>query len=284
MKKFVLVVLTLIITASCSTIREGRERREKLQDLELQIRDIQRSNVMLQNRVEELERKMYLLNLMQDKIESLSLKLDEVSQSLKGLQVGQVTKSVKFNKSQPVIPRENPSVQQVSPPQIPEQKSNLTVSSPSVSTAEGEEESESPIPVNPKLDLRGVDATSPENIYRKAMEYLKEKNYDKASALFLYLVQSYPDSDLADNALYWTGECYYATHNYEDSIKYFNEVIQKYPDGNKVPDSMLKIGFAYLKMGNIQKAKEYLKLVVNNYPWSHPAKLAREKLKEINGG
>lgn len=61
-------------------------------------------------------------------------------------------------------------------------------------------------------------------------------------------------------------------------------VIDKYPDGNKVPDSMLKIGLSYAREGNLDKAKEYLQMVINNYPWSNPAKIAKEKLKEINGG
>ncbi len=265
------VLFSLPILFACSTIN----KRDKMEDLELQLREIQRTNALLQTRVEELERKMYLLNLMQDKIESLSLKVDELSQRLKNHPQQNYVN----------IPRKNlrvsPSVESATT--SVSRETEVAVSG-GYGTSSGAEENEEPQPVNPRADLRGVDPSSPENIYRKAMSYLKAGDYDRASGLFLYLVQSFPDSDLADNALYWTGECYYATHNYSDAIEYFNKVLSQYPDGNKVPDAILKIGFSYLKMGNVEKGREYLKMVINNYPWSNPAKIARSKLKEINGG
>ncbi len=267
-------VLLLIITSSCSTIRE---KGSSMEELQAQLRDMQRTNAMMLSRIEELERKMYLLNLMQDRIESLSLKVDELSQKIKSKKVAP-EEAPKPQKTTTTVRRDRESVAKTVPVTTGGNGGGYSV----VSSDNGDEDT--PVPVNPRLDLRGVEATNPENVYRKAMSYLKDGDYDRASGLFLYVVQSFPDSDLADNALYWTGECYYATHNYKDAIKYFQMVIDKYPDGNKVPDSMLKIGLAYLKMGNMDKAREYLNMVINNYPWSNPAKIAREKLKEIDGG
>ncbi len=271
MKRYILPMLLLIITSSCSTIRE---RGAKMEELQAQLRDLQRTNAIMQGKIDDLERKMYLLNLMQDKIESLSLKLDAVSQ--------QVKKISSTSPASPTLAPNKPASTQESVSSLNAGENSGTYSVAPSSVQENGDET--PQSVNPKLDLRGVDTSSPENIYRKAMAYLKNQDYDRASGLFLYIVQSFPDSDLADNALYWTGECYYATHNYDDAIKYFQMVIKNYPDGNKVPDSMLKIGLSYLKEGNLQKANEYLQMVINNYPWSNPAKIAREKLKEINGG
>ncbi len=236
--------------------------------------DLQRSNALLQGRVEQLERKTYLLNLMQDRIEDLSLKVDSLSQKIK--------KERKLMVEKP-CPEKSKVVSQPSSQPTAAPATTIEVSS-SPPQAEEVNSGESPVPLNPRLDLKGVDADSPENIYSAAMRYLKKKDYDRAAGLFLYLVQRFPKSDLADNALYWTGECYYATHNYGNAIKYFDMVLNNYPDGNKVPDSMLKIAFSYGKMNKREKEVEYLKMVINNYPWSSPAKIAKTRLKEITGG
>jgi len=91
----------------------------------------------------------------------------------------------------------------------------------------------------------------------------------------------YPDHELADNALYWEGECRDAVKNFSKAIATFQRVIGEYQDGSKVPDAMLKTGYAYLSVGDRENARIYLKKVVKNYPFSPAGTKAEMMLKKI---
>jgi len=245
---------------------------------------VQRNNVRNMNKIESLERRIYLINLMQDKLEQMSLKIDKLERDKnneKKVYYTNKKKIIKVKKSRKITKKPKPTVQEepyiyvekTTKPKVEQNSYNRRI-----------EESEEPIPMNPKLDLNGTVTNSPQNIYRKGMEYLNNKDYDHASALFLFIIQQFPDNDLADNSMYWTGECYYATHNYQKAIEYFNNVIKRYPMGNKLPDSILKIGLSYMKLEKNGIAKDFFKQLIKKYPWSGPTKIAKEKLNELNSG
>ena len=99
--------------------------------------------------------------------------------------------------------------------------------------------------------------------------------------MFQSIAENYPGHDLADNALYWTGECFYALKDYKGAIKAFKKVIKNYPDGSKVPDSLLKIGYAYLSLNDPVNARSFLKKVVKQYPFTPAGTKAGEMLKKI---
>lgn len=123
---------------------------------------------------------------------------------------------------------------------------------------------------------------SPDIIYKKALASYKDKNYAKGISLFNSVVKNYPDHDLADNALYWVGECLYAQKKYSDAILAFKDVLGKYPEGSKVPDALLKTGYSYLAIDDKENAQLFLKKVVTNYPFSPAGNKAEATLKRIN--
>lgn len=122
---------------------------------------------------------------------------------------------------------------------------------------------------------------SPQKLYAKGYNYLKNKNYSKSIETFDEFLKKYPDETLADNALYWKGEAFYAQSDYKKSAEIFELVTKNYPDGTKCPDAMLKAGYSYLNLKNNDKAKELLQKVIKNYPFSNAAPKAQSKLREI---
>lgn len=118
-------------------------------------------------------------------------------------------------------------------------------------------------------------------LYKQAMGVFRTNDFIAAEKLFDDFLKQYPDDPLADNALYWAGECHYAQKEFADALIKFKEVINRYPQGSKVPDALLKIGFSYFSMGDKEQAKNYLKKVVTNYPFSSAGTKAEEKLKEL---
>lgn len=123
---------------------------------------------------------------------------------------------------------------------------------------------------------------NPSQLYNYAFATLQEKDYDKASRLFRELADNYPDHPLANNALYWQGECYYAKGDFRTAIIVFEELAERYPKGNKVPDSLLKRAYAYISLGDTTKAKDLLSRLVKNYPDSPAANKADARLKTLS--
>ncbi|MEO0130743.1 MAG: tol-pal system protein YbgF [candidate division WOR-3 bacterium] len=136
---------------------------------------------------------------------------------------------------------------------------------------------ETPVPET----IKEYDETKAEELYQLAYQDMIRGEYEQAIFSFENFLQKYPDSELADNAQYWIGECYYALGNNEKAIIELEKVINNYPKGNKAPASLYKLGLIYLNKKNKNKAKEYFQKLIKEYPNSNEAKLAKEKLKEL---
>ncbi len=96
-----------------------------------------------------------------------------------------------------------------------------------------------------------------------------------------FTAQQFPDSPLADNALYWIGECRFSQKRFDEAIDAFNEVILTYPDGDKIAAAYLKKGISYMELGKKDEALAAFKLLVAKYPLQEEAKIAQDKIKEL---
>lgn len=124
-------------------------------------------------------------------------------------------------------------------------------------------------------------AKDPNQIYDDAFTAMRAKEFDRAGGMFRHLAENHPSHALADNALYWLGECHYARREYQAAIAAFSDVQSRYPHGGKVPDALLKTGFAQLSMGDTSKARQTLKKVIADYPFTDAAAKAEARLKTL---
>lgn len=122
---------------------------------------------------------------------------------------------------------------------------------------------------------------NPLDLYQGAYRDYQRGNYDFAIQGFKEFLDGSPNSDLADNAAYWIGECYYSQKKYRDAIRQFDEVINKYQQSDKVPAALLKKGLSYIELGEKAQGIVQLQYVVHEHPSSAEASLAREKLKAL---
>ncbi|HLP48681.1 MAG TPA: tol-pal system protein YbgF [Candidatus Kapabacteria bacterium] len=135
---------------------------------------------------------------------------------------------------------------------------------------------------NPGVTPEAGSAQSPESIYYTAYSDYIKKNYDLAIEGFKQFIRLYPNNGLADNSLYWIGECYYSQKKYQEAVATFKELKTNYSDGDKVPDAILKEGFALIEMGKQTEGNEVLKEVISKFPLSEEASLAQQKIKEVS--
>jgi tol-pal system protein YbgF len=116
-------------------------------------------------------------------------------------------------------------------------------------------------------------------LYDQAYKDLTRGNYSLALLGFREFLRRSPASDLADNAQYWIGECYYAQRDYTPAIQEFLKVQENYPQGDKVPAALLKTGYSFLALEDRASARRYLNQVVEQFPNSEEAVSARNKLR-----
>jgi len=121
-----------------------------------------------------------------------------------------------------------------------------------------------------------------EKSYVEGYALFNSGDYPAAEKAFQDFLARSPESDLADDAQYWIGECFFSLKDHRRAILEFRKVIDQYPFGNRVPHAFLKIGLSYLALGDRDRATENLETVVQAFPKSDVATVARAALDEIH--
>ncbi len=127
------------------------------------------------------------------------------------------------------------------------------------------------------VDDPGID---PDQLYNTAYLDFTRGQYQVAIAGFQQFLVMFPDSDLADNAQYWIGECHYALGELLKAEEELKRVAVRYPDGNKVVAAAYKLGLVYYAQNRKDAARRQLERVVADYPGTTEAKLASERLAQ----
>jgi tol-pal system protein YbgF len=122
---------------------------------------------------------------------------------------------------------------------------------------------------------------SPQEAYSMAYNDYLKGNYDLAVESFKLYRSQFPGSPLADNALYWIGECRYSQRKYEEAIDAFDELILAYPQGDKAAAAHLKKGLSFIELGKKPEALAALKILVARYPLEEESKIAQDKIREL---
>ena len=122
---------------------------------------------------------------------------------------------------------------------------------------------------------------SPQDVYNMAYNDYLKGNFDLAVEGFKMYKEHFPASPLADNALYWIGECAYSQRRFEDAVNTFNELILAYPQADKVAAAYLKKGMSFAEMGRTEEALAAFKLLVAKFPVEEETRIAQQKIKEL---
>jgi len=123
--------------------------------------------------------------------------------------------------------------------------------------------------------------TGAKQVYEASLAKFKKGDLAEAQRGFTDFLLQYPTSELAPNAQYWLGECYYGKRDYRRAIEAFDLVKQVYPRSEKVPAAMLKQSFAYLEVKDRARAASLLKELRESYPKSAEAGRAGAKLAQL---
>ena len=121
-------------------------------------------------------------------------------------------------------------------------------------------------------------APDPATLYDQAAQDLTQGRYGLALQGFRDFVRRFPTSELADNAQYGVGECFFAEARFDSAAVEYAKVEVGWKDGDRVPAALYKLALSQDKMGNASGSKKTLADLVKRFPLSGEAQLARERL------
>jgi len=133
----------------------------------------------------------------------------------------------------------------------------------------------------PAIGDAAAPSTDPQALYQTAYSDYLRRNFDLAIAGFRQYLDTYPETDLADNAAYWIGECYFSQGKFQQAIKEFDGVVARYPHSDKLASAWLKKGYAYIELGQRKEGVAQLQTVLKDFPHSDEANLARQRLRGL---
>lgn len=121
---------------------------------------------------------------------------------------------------------------------------------------------------------------NPEQLFAVAYSDYSRGNDALALSEFQQYTETYPDSELADNAQYWIAEILYAQKKYQDAIDAFISVFNISPKGDKAVSALYKRALALEEMGRHDEAVSQLKAIVKAYPKRQESEMAKQRLQE----
>lgn len=227
---------------------DGQTLRLQMASLRQQLAGVNEEMRSLTGRIEELEHQISLRT--QKESESISTSQDQLEQ---------LAKSARSNDER---------IYRI------EQYLNFETSAPAAASGSTASKTAPTVPVKKE--------PAEDELYRQAKQAFDQGDSETARNLFEELLKRYPKSERSDNAQFWIGEIYYREKWYEKAILEYQKVIENFPKGNKVPASLLKQGFAFLNLGDKTNSRIILQELIRKYPQTNEAKIAQDKLKDLN--
>lgn len=120
-----------------------------------------------------------------------------------------------------------------------------------------------------------------ETLYKSGLSYFSGGQYQLAVQAFQEYLHYYGETDLASNAQFYIGECFYSQNDYSKAIEEYNKCIEQYPKGNKAAAAQLKKGYALLEMDQQQAGVRELRSLIQRSPNARESDLARQRLKKL---
>jgi tol-pal system protein YbgF len=137
-------------------------------------------------------------------------------------------------------------------------------------------------PTSPVLEGKREPVTpAVQALYDRGYTLYHQKHYVDAEASFQRFLQAEPNSELADNAQYWIGECRYSRGDMRGALTAFRETVARYPAGNKTADALLKAGMSLENLGDKEAARNTYQEVLRRYPGTAVAAVAEERRAKL---
>jgi len=127
------------------------------------------------------------------------------------------------------------------------------------------------------------DVNAPVEMYNSAARQFNRGSLTAARIGYETFLQTYPNDELAPEAMYYLADILVQQERDEDAIEAFEEIPALHPGDPQVPRAFYRIGLLQEGLGDEEEARRVLEIVVNSYADSSVADLAQEALDRLGG-
>lgn len=126
--------------------------------------------------------------------------------------------------------------------------------------------------------IPGIDC---QELYDESFINVPQGQYEEAIQGFTDYLNYCGKQDLADDARFWMGECYYFMDQFNEAVAEFNLLMKDHPESEKRAGALYKTGRSYEELGRKKEAKETFQKLVDEFDGTLEAQQAREQLLEL---
>ncbi|HEU4698147.1 MAG TPA: tetratricopeptide repeat protein [Gemmatimonadales bacterium] len=126
----------------------------------------------------------------------------------------------------------------------------------------------------------GAAGPSADQMYDASLQQLRRGSTGTARAGLRAMLQQYPASERAPDALFFIGESFQG-ENADSAGAYYTQVVTNYPQSPRASTALYKLGLLAERRKDVAAARDAYNRVVQSYPKSDEAALARDRLKAL---
>ena len=134
-------------------------------------------------------------------------------------------------------------------------------------------------PVPPASVNPGI---SPQRLYDTAYTDYTTGQWALSIQGFEQFISTFPRSELADDALFFIGQNYYADGRFPEAADAYEQVVLRYPGGSVVAEALYKRGLTLERLDELDLARETFQTVVREHPDDNMANLAQQALDRLD--
>jgi tol-pal system protein YbgF len=124
---------------------------------------------------------------------------------------------------------------------------------------------------------------SPQRMFDAAYSDYTSGQYELAVIGLKTFIDTFPQSDLADDAQLYIGNSLQYLSKYPDAIAAYQKVISNYPQGNIVPQAYWKLGQTYeTGLKQLDLARKAYETLIQKYDKSNEAQLAKQRIAGLD--
>ena len=258
-------VVLLLWSGLALATQSNKELEERANQMEARLAAIERANQVLIQLQQQVEATRQDLRTLRGQVDELRHEIETLRQQQRDL-YGDLDRRLLIVENA-VMPTPRGPAPAPAPGVVPPADPSAPSTDAAAAAAQGEE------------DLRAADEAT---VYSDAFAALKAARYDEAVRGFQLYLTKYPDGQRADYATYWLGESWYVQKDYPNALKAFQGVMSRYPGSRKAPDALLKVAYCQYELKAFRNARVTLQKVVAAYPGTEAARLAEQRLVQMD--
>jgi len=117
-------------------------------------------------------------------------------------------------------------------------------------------------------------------LFQLAFEDFHAMRYDLALRGFQDIIEQYPETETAEEASFWSAECFYAQKKTDEAEAAYKAYIRDFPDGVKSCVALYKLGVVYAEKEQQKAANLVWNKLLEQCPDSQEAITAKQRLAD----